>query len=209
MTYSLLPLPYETTALAPAISERTLTIHHGKHHAAYLAKLTTLVSGSDLDGLSIPEIIVRTAKAAARKSIFNNAAQAWNHQFFWESMAKPGTTTPSAAMKKALDASFGSVDAFGAALVDAGKNHFASGWVWAIAAKNRIEIVTTANAETPISSGTPALLVCDLWEHAYYLDYQQERKTFLDAFVAKLIDWNRVEARWNAAVAGVKKSAAA
>ncbi len=197
MAYELPPLPYAANALAPVISERTMEIHHGKHHATYLEKLKTLIAGTELHGASLADIIKRTSGDPAREEIFNNAAQAHNHQFFWESMAPPSANAPGGAVKKAIDASFGDVAGFRKALVEAGKKHFASGWVWAVAARNRIEIVTTANAGTPLGSGKTPLLVCDLWEHAYYLDYQQARDAFLTGFAGKLIDWKKVEARLN------------
>lgn len=207
MSYELPPLPYAPDALSPVISERTLTIHHGKHHAGYLAKLKTLVAGTEFDRMALPEIIKRTADDHAHTAIFNNAAQAYNHQFFWESMTAPGKTSPGAIIKNAIETSFGDVASFHKSFIEAGKNHFASGWVWAVTVKNRIEIVTTANAGTPIVSGKTPLLVCDLWEHAYYLDYQQARDAFLTGFCAKLIDWDRMEARLVAA--GVAAKAAA
>lgn len=208
MTYELPPLPYATNALAPTIGTKTLEIHHGKHHAGYLTKLKTLIAGTDLDGASLQDIIKRTARDPARVAIFNNAAQAFNHEFFWESMAVPGTTSPSTNAKNAIKTSFGDMASFRKAFIDAGKEHFASGWVWAVAANNRIEIVTTANAGTPLDSGKTPLLVCDLWEHAYYLDYQQARDAFLAGFCAKLIDWNRFDARL-AADSMVEKEVAA
>ncbi len=207
MNYELPPLPYATGALSPVISERTLTIHHGKHHAGYLEKLKTLVAGTEFDGASLPDIIKRTAEDRAHTAIFNNAAQAHNHHFFWESMAAPGTTSPGTIIRNAIETSFGDVASFHKSFIEAGKNHFASGWVWAVGVKNRIEIVTTANAGTPLGSGKTPLLVCDLWEHAYYLDYQQARDKFLTGFCAKLIDWNRMEARLVAAGVGSKVAA--
>lgn len=208
MTHLLPNLPYSTSALSPVLSVRTLEIHHGKHHATYLAKLDQLIAGTNLEDQPLEAIIHATANDVSRRAIFNNAAQAWNHQFFWESMTMPGSRQPGAAAAKLIKATFGDVDSFAKAFVEAGRNHFGSGWVWALGTRSRIQIVTTANADTPIVRGKRPLLVCDLWEHAYYLDYQQARERFLQEFAAKLIDWERVEARLVGALKVEKKEAA-
>ena len=179
MAFELPALPYASDALEPHMSANTFSYHHGKHHAAYVNKLNGLIDGTDLADKSLEDIIQATAGKADAKGIFNNAAQVWNHTFFWHSMAPNGGGKPSGKLAEMIDASFGSYDAFVEQFKAAGVGQFGSGWAWLVVDGDALKIVTTANAETPITDGLKPLITCDVWEHAYYLDYQNDRPGFL------------------------------
>jgi len=196
--YSLTPLPYSEDALKPVIGIETMRTHHGKHHARYVAVMNELAGGAD-----VPlEDLIAGARERGDSKLFANAAQAWNHAFYWHSMA-PDTYTPSAELKGAITAAFGSLDTFAERFVAEGAGHFGSGWVWLTAADGRLEIVSTHDAEQP-QGATPCvpLLVCDVWEHAYYLDYKNDRAQYLRAWVARLANWRFAAAQYEAAVRG-------
>ncbi len=185
MSFSLPPLPYDFDALAPTISRATLETHHGKHHAAYVERLNALVAADrSLAGLSL-EALIRTSGPGP---VFNNAAQAWNHTFYWNSLT-PGGGRPTGPLKSAIDRDFGSQGNFWAAFTGAATAHFASGWVWLVARPSgELAVVTTANAACPLTDGQTPLLVCDLWEHAYYLDHRSDRAAYVAAF-RTLANW--------------------
>jgi Fe-Mn family superoxide dismutase len=189
MTLKLSPLPYAPSALEPAISARTIEFHYGKHHAGYVEKLNKLVQGTPLARLPLDEIILRTARDRQATAIFNNAAQVWNHDFFWRSMTPDGGGRPDDVLGRRIADDFGSFDEFARQFVAAATGLFGSGWVWLAAGADGLQIVTTANAELPMTSHQHALLACDVWEHAYYLDYQNNREGFVRAYLEKLVNW--------------------
>lgn len=193
MSFELPDLPYAKDALEPHISSRTLDFHHGKHHQAYITNLNALIEDTDLVGATLDSVILETMGDEARAGIFNNAAQVWNHSFFWKSMKPKGGGQPSSALADKLTVAFGSVDAFKDQFKQAGVTQFGSGWVWLVLDGGALKILKTANAMTPISSGYKPLITCDVWEHAYYLDYQNRRPDFLQTFLDHLIDWSFIE----------------
>ena len=189
----LLPaLPYADSALEPVISAHTIGFHYGKHHRAYVDNLNKLVAGTDFAGMSLEKIIGATAGKPDRTAIFNNAAQAWNHAFFWNSLKPLGGGEPPAALKQKIEASFGSLEACRKELLDSALAQFGSGWVWLVADGDKLRVVKTGNADTPIASGLKPLLTIDVWEHAYYLDYQNRRPDHVDALLDRLINWDFV-----------------
>ncbi|OGQ83417.1 MAG: superoxide dismutase [Deltaproteobacteria bacterium RIFOXYA12_FULL_58_15] len=192
MSFELPRLPYSQDALDPHISAKTLSFHHGKHHAAYVSKLNELVAGTDLEGKALEDIIRATAGNAGKAGIFNNAAQVWNHTFFWNSMSPKGGGAPSGVIADKLKASFGSLDKFKEELKAAAIGQFGSGWAWLIQDGNDLKILKTQNAENPLSQGKHALFTVDVWEHAYYLDYQNRRPDFVQTVLDKLINWDFV-----------------
>ena len=190
-------LPYAEDALAPTISAKTISFHYGKHHAGYVKTLNGLVAGTSYAGLSLEEI-VRASAARGDAAIFNNAAQTWNHTFYWNSLAPAGKGgKPSAALLAAIEAAFGSLEACKAALVDSAVKRFGSGWAWLVAENGKVKVESSPNAETPITrSGAKPLLVVDVWEHAYYLDWQNLRADYAKAVVGGLLDWNAASRRF-------------
>src|SRR5687768_5564302 len=184
MAFELKPLPFPKDALGPTMSTSTLEHHHEKHHAGYVIKLNELIAGSKFEKSDLESIVRATARGQGKeKKIFNNAAQVWNHDFFWESIAPNGGGTPPDPVMKRIVASFGSLETFRNRFVEASVDHFGSGWAWLVATDGKLEIVTTHDADNPLTSGQHALWTCDLWEHAYYLDYQQERAAFVTAVI--------------------------
>lgn len=192
MAFTLPTLPYERNALEPHISAKTLEFHHGKHHGAYVTNLNKLVEGTDLARLALEGIIKKTAGDAAAAGVFNNAAQAWNHTFYWKCMKPGGGGKPSGALAKKIDADFGSFEKFAGEFKNAGLTQFGSGWAWLVLKGGKLEVMKTLNADTPIAHNIKPLLVADVWEHAYYLDYQNRRADYLNAFVENLINWDFV-----------------
>jgi superoxide dismutase, Fe-Mn family len=196
MAFELKPLPFPKESLGPTMSASTLEHHHGKHHAAYVKKLNELIAGTKFASMELEAIVRAAAKGEGKeKKIFNNAAQVWNHDFFWESIAPNGGGTPPDPVLKRLVASFGSQENFRDRFVEASVDHFGSGWVWLVAKDGKLEIVTTHDANNPLTSNQQALWTCDLWEHAYYLDYQQERANFVKAVIEQLANWQFVGKR--------------
>jgi Fe-Mn family superoxide dismutase len=185
-------LPYGETALEPVISARTLSFHYGKHHAGYVANLAKLVEGTPYADLALDEI-VRRAHGEKATPIFNNAAQAWNHDFYWHSMAPKGGGAPNGKLKSALERDFGSVDEFKAQFTKAATAQFGSGWAWLVSERGKLAIQATANADTPIVRDAKPLLVIDVWEHAYYLDYQNKRPDYVAGWIEKLVNWEFAE----------------
>ena len=189
MTITLPNLPYEKDALEPHISSNTLTFHHGKHHAAYVTNLNKLIEGTELAGETLENIIKKTVNKADKAGIFNNAAQVWNHTFYWKSMKPNGGGLPTGKIAEKIKADLGGYDNFVEQFKNAGLTQFGSGWAWLIIKNNKLEIMKTSNADTPIAHGLKPLLTVDVWEHAYYLDYQNGRGNYLDAFIKNLINW--------------------
>ena len=192
MAFELPPLPYEKSALEPHMSARTLEFHHGKHHRAYVATLNNLVKDTPLASKSLEAIIKDTARDESGTAIFNNAAQAWNHSFFWSCMKPRGGGKPSGDLAQRIEGDFGSLDKFKEQFKQAATGQFGSGWAWLVADKNELKVTKTANAMNPLAAGQTALLACDVWEHAYYLDYQNRRPDFVQAFLDKLVNWEFV-----------------
>jgi Fe-Mn family superoxide dismutase len=187
--HALPPLPYPDNALEPVISANTIGFHYGKHHKAYVDNLNKLVTGTEFADLSLEKIILATAGRPERMAIFNNAAQAWNHTFYWRSLKKDGGGEPPAALKQKIAASFGSLDACRKELATAATTQFGSGWAWLVLDGDKLKVIKTGNAETPLTTGMKPLLTIDVWEHAYYLDYQNRRADYVNAVLDKLINW--------------------
>lgn len=187
--HALPPLPYAENELDPVISANTIGFHYGKHHKGYVDTLNKLIAGTPLAGLSLEKLIVETAGQADKVAIFNNAAQTWNHTFYWCSLRPKGGGEPPAALKQRIEASFGSLDACKKELATAATTQFGSGWVWLVLEAGKLKVVKTGNAETPLTKGVKPLLTIDVWEHAYYLDYQNRRADYVNAVLDKLINW--------------------
>ena len=187
--HALPPLPFADNALDPVISANTLSFHYGKHHKAYVDNLNKLVAGTELADLSLEQVIAATAGQADKAGIFNNAAQIWNHTFYWNSLAPQGGGEPPAALKQKIEASFGSLDACKQELATAATTQFGSGWAWLALDGDKLKVVKTANANVPLTEGMKPLLVIDVWEHAYYLDYQNRRADYVNAVLDKLVNW--------------------
>jgi len=200
MSFELPPLPYAKTALEPHMSERTFDFHYGKHHQAYVTNLNNLVKDTPLASQTLEQIIVATAKDETKAGVFNNAAQVWNHTFFWHSMKPGGGGAPTGKLADLLTKTFGSLDAFKEQFKAAAVSQFGSGWAWLVLDKGELKITKTANAVTPVATGQTPLLTVDVWEHAYYLDYQNRRPDFVQTFLDKLVNWDFVAA--NLAKAG-------
>jgi Fe-Mn family superoxide dismutase len=183
------PLPYAENALDPVISTTTLGYHYGKHHKGYVDTLNKLIAGTELADLSLEDLIVETAGKSDKATISNNAAQIWNHTFYWRSMRPKGGGEPPAALRSRIDASFGSLEACKKELTTAATTQFGSGWAWLVLEGDKLKVVKTGNAETPLTKGAKPLLTIDVWEHAYYLDYQNRRADYVTALVDKLINW--------------------
>ena len=194
MAISLPDLPYKMDDLAPYISANTLDFHHGKHHKTYVDNLNKLIAGTDLAYKSLEEIIKITAKDATKAGIFNNAAQVWNHSFYWQGLKKKGGGEPQGAIAAKINSTWGSYDKFTEEFKNAGITQFGSGWAWLVLEENQLKITKTANADTPLAHGQKALLTIDVWEHAYYLDYQNKRPDYLAAVIQNLINWDFVKA---------------
>lgn len=190
MAIELPPLPYAYDALAPHMSARTLEFHHDKHHAAYVAKTNELIRGTELEGADLVTI-VRRARERGDQALFNQAGQAWNHNFLWLSLRPGGGAGPSGELAERLESDFDGLDGFTEAFKKEAVGHFASGWAWLVLNGERLEVISTHDGDSAIArEGVVPLLVLDLWEHAYYLDYQNRRPDFVDACLANLINWD-------------------
>jgi len=187
---ALAPLPYPDAALAPVISANTISFHYGKHHKAYVDNLNKLIAGTELANMTLEKIISTTTGKADKTAIFNNAAQAWNHAFYWHCLSPNGGGEPPAILKHKIEASFGTVDNCKKELANAAMTQFGSGWAWLVLDGDKLKVVKTGNAETPLTAGTKPILTIDVWEHAYYLDYQNRRADYAGAVLDKLINWN-------------------
>lgn len=193
MAITLPKLPYAKDALAPHISAKTLDFHYGKHHAGYVEKLNELIAETELAKDKLEDIIKKTSNAPSKSAIFNNAAQAWSHTFYWQSM-KPngGGGARSGAIAEKLKSDLGCYDKFVEEFKTAGVSQFGSGWAWLVLKEGKLEVMKTSNADTPIAHGLKPLLTVDVWEHAYYLDYQNRRADYLDMYIKNLINWDFV-----------------
>jgi len=183
------PLPYEQGALDPIISAKTLSFHYGKHHKGYVDNLNKLIAGTEFAEMPLEKIIKATSGQTDHVAIFNNAAQAWNHTFYWRSMKPKGGGEPPAELKRHMESSFGSVEACKKELTSAAVGQFGSGWAWLIQDGEKLKVVKTGNANTPLAQGQKPLLTIDVWEHAYYLDYQNRRADYVGALIDKLANW--------------------
>jgi superoxide dismutase, Fe-Mn family len=190
MAFELPPLPFAKDALAPHMSAKTLEFHHDKHHAAYVKTLNDLIKDSPLEKKSLDELIVETAKDQSKATIFNNAAQVWNHTFFWNCLKKDGGGKPSGDIAKKIDGDLGGYDKFAEEFKKAAATQFGSGWAWLVLDGGKLKVIKTANAINPLSEGQVALLTIDVWEHAYYLDYQNQRPNFVATFLEHLVNWD-------------------
>lgn len=198
MAFTLPDLPYEKTALEPHISAQTLEFHHGKHHQTYVTNLNNLIQGSELEDKSLEEIIKSTTNNSDKIGIFNNAAQVWNHTFYWHCMKTSGGGRPNGKIASKIDEDFGSFENFKDAFKTAATTQFGSGWAWLILEDDKLKITKTSNADTPLAHNQKALLTVDVWEHAYYLDYQNKRPDYLEVFLNSLVNWDFVNKNLNA-----------
>jgi superoxide dismutase, Fe-Mn family len=185
-------LPFAKDALSPYISQQTLEFHYGKHHSAYVANANKLIEGTEFAKQSLEAIIQKSAKDPSQSGIFNNCAQAWNHSFYWSCMKPGGGGVPSGNVAKKIAADFGSYEKFAEEFKNAGLTQFGSGWAWLVVKDGKLQIIKTSNADTPLAHGLKPILTVDVWEHAYYLDYQNRRGDYLAAFVDHLINWDYV-----------------
>lgn len=199
MAYELPSLPYDYNALDPYISAKTLEFHHDKHHAAYVTNYNNLIKDTDLADKSIEEVIKATYNDSSKAGIFNNGAQAWNHTFFWNSLKPGGGGTPTGAVAEKIDADFGSYDNFKEEFKKAATTQFGSGWAWLVLDNGTLKVMNSPNAVNPIALGHTPLLTLDVWEHAYYLDYQNKRPDFIEAFISNLLNWDLVNQQMAAA----------
>jgi Fe-Mn family superoxide dismutase len=193
MPFTLPELPYAQNALEPHISANTLSFHHGKHHQAYVTNLNNLVKDTPLASASLEQVIMESAKDPAKAGIFNNAAQIWNHTFYWHSMKPNGGGAPKDDIAKRIDPDFGGYDQFKEAFKQAGATQFGSGWAWLVLDGGKLKVTKTPNADLPMAHGQKALLTMDVWEHAYYLDYQNKRPDYIATFLDKLVNWEFAE----------------
>ncbi len=190
MAIELPALPFAADALEPYISANTLGFHHGKHHQTYVTNTNNLIKGTDLENASLEAIIAASTNNAEKAGLFNNAAQVWNHTFYWNGMKKGGGGAPSGAIASKINEDFGSFDAFAEAFKNAGLTQFGSGWAWLVLEGGKLKITKTPNADTPMAHGQKAILTVDVWEHAYYLDYQNKRADYIDIFLKHLVNWD-------------------
>lgn len=198
MSIELPDLPYAIDALEPHVSARTLEFHHGKHHKAYVDKLNAAIAGTKYETQEL-ESIIESAHDAGDSGIFNNAAQAWNHTFLWHSMSPQGGGEPASPLIDAIKRKYGSMDGFRDAFKQAAMGQFGSGWAWVVRTSEGVDIMTTGNADTPLVHGRKPLLTLDVWEHAYYLDFQNRRDAYIDTFLDSLVNWQFATANYKAA----------
>ena len=184
------PLPYGDNALSSVISASTIGFHYGKHHKGYVDNLNKLITGTVFADLSLEKIVAETAAKAGRTEIFHNAAQAWNHSFYWQSLSPRGGGEPPVELKRRIEASFGNLDRCKNELSTAATTQFGSGWAWLVLDEDKLKVVKTANADSPLTTNMTPLLTLDVWEHAYYLDYQNRRADYVNAVLDKLINWS-------------------
>ncbi len=195
MSFTLPELPYPKEALAPHISEKTLDFHYGKHHNTYLTNLNKLIQDTDLANESLEYIIEKTSGITSKSGIFNNAAQVWNHTFYWNSMKPGGGGKPSGRIAEEIDEHLGGYDQFVEQFKKAGATQFGSGWAWLVLNRGVLEVMKTPNADNPLAHGFTPVLTMDVWEHAYYLDYQNRRPDYIEAFINNLINWDHASSQ--------------
>ena len=208
MGFTLPPLPYDEAALEPHMSAETLKYHYGKHHMGYVGALNKLIDGTEWMALSLAEIVLKARGDARQTKIFNNAAQSWNHTFFWDSMAPKGGGRPAGALGRLIERDFGSFTNFRQTFLSAGVAQFGAGGVWLVDDGGKLDVVTTSNAETPLGTGKRPLLGCDLWEHAYYIDHRNNRKAMIEAFLDHLASWPTAAQRFDLQGEGSSSGAA-
>ena len=201
MAFELPDLPYDYEALAPYMSAKTLHLHHDKHHQAYVTNLNNLIEGTEFAGKSLEEIVTGSYGDAAKQGIFNNAGQHWNHNLFWRIMKKGGGGNPGGELAKRIDDAFGSFEAFKEQFKTAGVTQFGSGWAWLAVQGDQLKVVKTPNGENPLVHGMRPILGIDVWEHAYYVDYENRRPEYVAAFLNQLVNWTEVEAELHKALA--------
>lgn len=190
-------LPYAPEALEPYMSANTISFHYGKHHQAYLDNLNKLIAGTELESLSLEEIVIKTAGQSDKAAIFNNAAQVYNHNIFWETFCPAGTGEAlDGELLKAIKEAFGSLENFVTEFKTVAMSQFGSGWTWLVKEKDSLKIMKTANAENPLSLGLRPIIAIDVWEHSYYLDYQNKRADYLDALLNNIINWQKASERF-------------
>ncbi len=194
MSFTLPELPYERNALEPHISAETLDFHHDKHHNAYVTNLNKLIAGTPHEHKALEEII-----ATSEGGVFNNAAQVWNHTFYWNSLAPHGGGEPSGPLAEAINRDFGSLTGFREALANAGATQFGSGWAWLVLKDGKLQVTKTANADLPMKHGQTALLTVDVWEHAYYIDYRNARPKYIETVIGNLLNWDFAAANFERA----------
>jgi Fe-Mn family superoxide dismutase len=207
MRFQLPPLPYDYAALEPHLSSNTLRFHHDKHHKAYVDTLNKLIAGTEFENKSLEEIIRATARRDEHRKIFNNAAQVWNHTVQWHCMAPGGGGLPPDEIGKQLDRSFGSFDAFKTQFKQTAVDQFGSGWAWLVSDKGKLAVMSTPNAVPPFIEGKDVLMTCDVWEHAYYLDYQNRRPDYVGTFLDHLVNWEYVRERMREPSAALREFA--
>ncbi len=190
MAFELPALPYAGDALSPHISAETLSFHHGKHHNAYVTNLNNLAKGTEYESMSLEDVVRATAGKADKAGVFNNAAQVWNHTFYWHSMKPQGGGKPTGAIAAKIDADFGSYEKFVEAFSQAGATQFGSGWAWLVLDGGKLKVTKTPNAETPLSTSAVPLLTMDVWEHAYYVDFRNRRPDYIKVFLEHLVNWD-------------------
>lgn len=189
MAFILPELPFDRSALAPNMSAETLDFHHGKHHQAYVDKVNELIGDTDLEAACLTEVI-RAAHERKDKSLFNNSAQIWNHSFFWQCLAPAGSTRPSGKLREKINRDFGGEQALLEKLAKESIGHFASGWAWLILNQDKLEVTSLHDADTPVAHGLTPLLTIDLWEHAYYIDYRNDRAGYVKVVLENIINWD-------------------
>ena len=192
MTFELPKLDYQKTALAPIMSEKTLDLHHGKHHQTYITNLNKFISGNEMAKMSLEEIILNASKDQSKKAIFNNASQHWNHILFWKCMKPKGGGKMPPKLETKIKTDFGSLESFKKEFIQAGLTQFGSGWCWLSQSNGKLIVSKTPNAENPLIKNMKPILGCDVWEHSYYLDYQSRRPEYLENFFEKLVNWEFV-----------------
>lgn len=192
--HALPPLPYPEDALDPVISARTIGFHYGKHHKAYLDNLNKLVAGTPMADMTLDEVVMASAGAADKTAVFNNAAQVWNHTFYWNGLRPNGGGKPGSELAARVEKDFGGYDAMRKELVTAASTQFGSGWAWLVEEGGKLKVVKTGNADNPMTQKMKPLLTIDVWEHAYYLDYQNRRADYINALLDKLVHWEFVAA---------------
>ena len=183
-------LPYAENALEPVISARTIGFHYGKHHRGYVDNLNKLIAGTEFAGQTLEKLISGAVGKAEKVAIFNNASQTWNHTFYWHSLSPTGGGEPPAALKRKIESAFGTVEACKKELATAATTQFGNGWAWLVLDGDKLKVVKTSNADSPLTTGTKPLLTIDVWEHAYYLDYQNRRADYVTAVLDKMINWS-------------------
>ena len=205
--FQLPPLPWSENALDPVVSSRTIGLHYGKHHKTYVDKLNELVAGTPMADLPLEEVVKRSAADPQSKKIFNNAGQHWNHSFFWNCLAPKGGGEPTGELARRIESDLGGLEAFRKSFAQTAVDTFGSGWAWLALRDGKLELLSTSNAGTPITMGATPLLTIDVWEHAYYVDYENRRPEFVKNVIEKLLNWEWAAQQFDKGKGGQKKAA--